>query len=105
MAQLSPAQARAFRLLAVPDGPDISVAAASAVLDLSPADTAGLLESLVDAHLLEPGGVDRYSYQEPLRMFARGHAHADDGPEATQAALTRLVRFYSAEGRPLRAGA
>jgi hypothetical protein len=59
LARLSPARARAFRLLAVPDGPDISVAAASAVLDLSSADTVGLLESLVDAHLLAAGGLDR----------------------------------------------
>jgi DNA-binding SARP family transcriptional activator len=100
MAQLAPVQARAFRLLAVPDGPDISVAAAAAVLDMSRGDTSALLESLVDAHLVEQGGPDRYFYQEPLRMFARSHAFADDGADATQAALTRLVRFYSAEGRP-----
>jgi hypothetical protein len=97
MAQLSPAQARAFRLLSMADGPDISVAAASAVLDLPLGDTAALVESLVDVHLLEPGGVDRYYYHEPLRMFARSRAYADDGPKASQAALTRLVRFNSAE--------
>jgi DNA-binding SARP family transcriptional activator len=102
MAQLSPAQARAFRLLAMADGPDISVAAASAVLDLSISDTTALLESLVDVHLLVAASQDRYRYHVPLRMFARGHAVTDDGPEATQAALTRLVRFYSGEERPLR---
>ncbi len=32
--QLEPAQARAFRLLGLADGPDISLAAAAAVLDL-----------------------------------------------------------------------
>lgn len=95
LAELSPRQARAFRLLAVADGPDISLTAAAAVLDLSVAETSALLESLVDVHLLELGGVDRYFYHEPVRHFARGRAGADDGPEATQAALTRLVRFYS----------
>jgi hypothetical protein len=95
--ELTPAQARAFRLLSVADGPDISLAAAAAVLDLSAVDTALLLESLVDVHLLELGGVDRYRYQVPVRHFARGRAYLDDGPEASQAALTRLVRFYSAE--------
>jgi hypothetical protein len=104
MEQLSPAQARAFRLLSVADGPDISLAAASAVLDLPLGDTAALLESLMDAHLLEPGGLDRYCYHEPLQMFARSRAFADDGPEASQAALTRFVRYYDAEEGRLRVG-
>jgi hypothetical protein len=74
-------------------------------LDLPLGDTAALLESLVDVHLLEPGGLDRYYYHEPLWMFARSRAFADDGPEASQAALTRLVRFHSAEEGRLRASA
>jgi hypothetical protein len=65
------------------------------------ADTSGLPESPVDARLPQSGDLERYFYQEPLRTFASGHAFTGDGP----AALTRLVRFYSAEGRPLRAGA
>jgi DNA-binding SARP family transcriptional activator len=93
---LIPAQARAFRLLAVPDGDGFGLAAAAAVLDLPAGETATLLESLVDVHLLELGGVDRYYYHEPVRHFARGRAYTDDGPEASQSALTRLVRFYSA---------
>jgi DNA-binding SARP family transcriptional activator len=92
---LSPAQARAFRLLAVADGPDIALPAAAAVLGLPAGQTAALLESLVDVHLLELAGVDRYAFLEPVRVFARGRADLDDGPAATQAALTRLVRFYS----------
>lgn len=95
LAELSPPQARAFRLLAVADGPDISVAAAAAVLDRPVREAAALLESLVDVHLLELGGVDRYVFRGPVRHFARGRAHVVDGPDAVQAALTRLVRFYS----------
>jgi hypothetical protein len=95
LAELSPTQARAFRLLAVADGPDISLAAAAAVLGLPVGETAALLESLVDVHLLGLVGVDRYAYLGPVRSFARGRAELDDGPDATQAALTRLVRFYS----------
>lgn len=102
--RLSPPQARAFRLLAMADGPDISLAAAAAVLDLPLADTASLVESLVDVHLLEPGGLDRYYYQQPLRVFARRRAQIDDGLEASQAALTRLVRFYSIEDGRLPTG-
>jgi DNA-binding SARP family transcriptional activator len=95
LADLSPAQARAFRLLGVADGTDISLAAAAAVLDRPVGETAALLESLVDVHLLELSGVDRYYFHEPVRVFARGRADLDDGPVAVQAALTRLVRFYS----------
>jgi DNA-binding SARP family transcriptional activator len=72
VADLSPAQARAFTLLSTT--PDFSVAAASQVLGLPLGDTAVLLESLVDAHLLNPLGPDRYRYEEPLRMFARSLA-------------------------------
>jgi DNA-binding SARP family transcriptional activator len=75
--RLSPAQARAFRLLSLADAPEIALPAASAVLDLPLGDTEALLESLVDAHLLEPGGPDRYFYQEPLWIFARSRALAD----------------------------
>lgn len=102
LAQLSAPQARAFRLLALADGPDIPLAAAAAALNLPIADTARLLESLVDIHLLETGGLDRYYYQEPLRVFARGRAQIDD---ESQAALTRLVRFYSSAKDRLPSGA
>lgn len=105
LSELSPAQARAFRLLAVPDGPDISLAAAAVALDLSMGETAILLESLVDVHLLEVRGLDRYFFHGPVHAFARGRALADDGPDVTQALLTRLVRFYSAETGGVRAGA
>lgn len=73
------------------------------MVDLPVADTALLLESLVDVHLLELGGVDRYYFHEPVRHFARGRAYVEDGAEACQAALTRLVRFYSVESGGVRA--
>jgi hypothetical protein len=49
----------------------------------------------VDVHLIELAGLDRYFFHAPVRSFARGRAHTDEGPDVTQAALTRLVRFYS----------
>jgi hypothetical protein len=67
-------------------------------------ETVTVLDSLVDAHLLESDG-ERYSYAEPVRHFARGRAYVDDGPAACQEALTRLVRFHSAENGGVRAGA
>ncbi len=105
LADLSPAQARAFRLLAVPDGPDLSLTEAMVVLNLPVTDTVSLLDSLVDVHLVESDGADRYFLHLPVRDFARRRAYADDGPAACQEALTRLVRFHSAENGGVRAGA
>ncbi|WP_370965029.1 BTAD domain-containing putative transcriptional regulator [Amycolatopsis sp. cg9] len=70
LAQLTPAQSSAFTLLASPT--PISVATAASALNVPLTDAAVLLESLVDAHLLEPFGTDRYRYEEPLLMFALG---------------------------------
>ncbi len=70
LAELTPLQARAFALLSA--FPTFSTTTASEVLELGWADTTILLESLADAHLLDPSGPERYSYQEPVRMFARG---------------------------------
>ncbi|MFJ1768585.1 BTAD domain-containing putative transcriptional regulator [Amycolatopsis sp. NPDC088138] len=71
LAQLSPAQSHAFSALSHLNTPTIQLSQAAAALNLPLPDTAALLESLVDAHLLEPAGPDTYSYQEPLQAFAR----------------------------------
>ncbi|GAA3227824.1 hypothetical protein GCM10020216_043780 [Nonomuraea helvata] len=80
--RLSPPQARAFQLLSLAEGPEVSLAAASVVLDLPPGDASALLESLVNMHLLESRGLDTYYYHEPLRAFARSRAFAEDGQAA-----------------------
>ena len=94
--QLAPEQARAFRLLALPDGPDISLEAAAAVLDLDPYDAEQLLETLVDTSLLESAAPARYRYHDLLRLYARDCAGRDETAEARAAALTRLLDFYLA---------
>ncbi|MEU5421718.1 BTAD domain-containing putative transcriptional regulator [Streptomyces sp. NPDC020799] len=83
--RLEPAQARAFRLLAVPDTPDLPLDAVAALLGL-PRDAAeNLAESLADASMLETPAPERYRYHGLLRDFARGLGA--DHP----AALDRLV--------------
>jgi DNA-binding SARP family transcriptional activator len=72
--QLEPAQARAFRLLGLADGPDMSLAAAAAVLDLPPEETEDLLESLVDTSLLESAAPGRYRFHDLVRLYARACA-------------------------------
>ncbi|MFF7330938.1 BTAD domain-containing putative transcriptional regulator [Streptomyces sp. NPDC090306] len=95
--QLEPAQARAFRLLGLADGPDMSLAAAAAVLDLPADDAEDLLESLVDASLLESAAPGRYRYHDLVRLYARSCAERDEHPPGERdAALSRLLDFYLA---------
>ncbi|MET9380173.1 BTAD domain-containing putative transcriptional regulator [Streptomyces sp. NPDC002928] len=93
--QLEPAQARAFRLLGLADGPDISLAAAAAVLDLPVAESEDLLESLVDTSLLESAAPGRYRFHDLVRLYARACAERDEQPPSErEAAMSRLLDFY-----------
>ncbi|MFD3695745.1 BTAD domain-containing putative transcriptional regulator [Streptomyces sp. NPDC058646] len=95
--QLEPAQQRAFRLLGLADGPDISLAAAAAVLDLPEHDTEDLLEALVDCSLLESAAPGRYRFHDLVRLYARACAERDEQPPGNRdAALDRLLDFYLA---------
>ncbi|MYR58624.1 tetratricopeptide repeat protein, partial [Streptomyces sp. SID625] len=95
--QLEPAQARAFRLLGLADGPDISLAAAAAVLDLPAEDTEDLLEALVDTSLLESAAPGRYRFHDLVRLYARACAERDEQPPGERdAAMSRLLDFYLA---------
>ncbi|MBO1337118.1 AfsR/SARP family transcriptional regulator [Streptomyces sp. VRA16 Mangrove soil] len=94
---LEPAQARAFRLLGLADGPDISLAAAAAVLDLDAEETEDLLESLVDTSLLESAAPGRYRYHDLVRLYARACAERDElPPQERELAMSRLLDFYLA---------
>ncbi|MEU9555558.1 AfsR/SARP family transcriptional regulator [Streptomyces fumanus] len=94
--QLEPAQARAFRLLGLADGPDISLSAAAAVLDLPAAATEDLLESLVDTSLLESAAPGRYRFHDLVRLYARACADRDEPAAERSAALSRVLDFYLA---------
>ncbi|MEU9380818.1 BTAD domain-containing putative transcriptional regulator [Streptomyces sp. NPDC048279] len=95
--QLEPAQARAFRLLGLADGPDISLAAAAAVLDLPAEDTEDLLEALVDTSLVESAAPGRYRFHDLVRLYARACAERDERPPSErEAAMSRLLDFYLA---------
>ncbi|MFE0512972.1 BTAD domain-containing putative transcriptional regulator, partial [Streptomyces sp. NPDC058964] len=95
--QLEPAQARAFRLLGLADGPDMSLAAAAAVLNLPAEDTEDLLESLVDTSLLESAAPGRYRFHDLVRLYARACAERDEQPPSErEAAMSRLLDFYLA---------
>ncbi|MFH8985117.1 AfsR/SARP family transcriptional regulator [Streptomyces varsoviensis] len=93
--QLERAQARAFRLLGLADGPDISLPAAAAVLDLDTEAAEELLESLVDTSLLESAAPGRYRFHDLVRLYARACAERDEQPPSERvAAMSRLLDFY-----------
>ncbi|MEU9124210.1 BTAD domain-containing putative transcriptional regulator [Streptomyces sp. NPDC048506] len=95
--QLEPHQARAFRLLGLADGPDISLAASAALLDLDLDSAEDLIESLVDASLLESAAPGRYRFHDLVRLYARACAERDEQPPAERdAARSRLLDFYLA---------
>lgn len=95
--QLEPAQARAFRLLGLADGPDISLAAAAALLNLETHAAEDLLEALVDTSLLESAAPGRYRYHDLVRLYARSCAERDEkSPQERESALSRLLDFYLA---------
>ncbi|MET9495843.1 BTAD domain-containing putative transcriptional regulator [Streptomyces sp. NPDC006552] len=94
---LEPGQARAFCLLGLADGPDISLAAAAAALDLEIEETEDLLESLVDTSLLESAAPGRYRFHDLVRLYARACAQRDElPPRERDAAMSRLLDFYLA---------
>lgn len=97
--QLEPRQARAFRLLSLPSGTAISVLAAAAVLGHGPIETEQVLESLVDASLLEAPGPGRYRFHDLLKLFARRQAEQFEDPAAARRALRRLLGFYLASAQ------
>ncbi|WP_188189098.1 AfsR/SARP family transcriptional regulator [Nonomuraea sp. SYSU D8015] len=97
--QLTPAQARAFRLLSLPNGPNICSGAAAAVLSLSTFEAEEVLESLVDASLLEAPAPGRYRFHDLLKLFARRALEKTERPQARALALRRLLGFYLASAQ------
>ncbi|UKW30919.1 tetratricopeptide repeat protein [Streptomyces sp. TYQ1024] len=91
---LEPAQARAFRLLALAEGPDISLDAAAALLGLRPHGAERVLESLVDASLLVSVTTGRFHFHDLVRLYARTRAEQDETAAERTAARSRLLDFY-----------
>lgn len=93
-ATLAPAARRLFRLLGLIPGPDITAEAAAALSETTPADAAGLLERLADAHLLGQHAAGRFAFHDLLRAYAAEQAQAEDGADEREAAISRLLDWY-----------
>jgi hypothetical protein len=89
-------EARAFRLLALADGPGFSAGAAGAALGLRRPHADDLVESLTDLSLLECLSPDRYRFHDLLRLFALNRY----GPRGERVcALSGLLEHYLAAAR------
>ncbi|MFI8931449.1 AfsR/SARP family transcriptional regulator [Streptomyces sp. NPDC053474] len=93
---LSPDAARAFRLLALSDAPDLPLAVAAALLDTDERTAEHLAETLVDAGMLESHTPDRYRFHDLLRLYARHGTGHTDRPEEHEAALVRVAELLIA---------
>ncbi|MFI1810324.1 AfsR/SARP family transcriptional regulator [Streptomyces sp. NPDC020422] len=97
--RLAPEAARAFRLLALPDAPDIALPCAAALLDRSEAEADELLEGLVDLNLLQSPGFGRYGFHDLVRAYARDRAADEESGAERAAAAARLLDFCLASAR------
>ncbi|MFI9405985.1 AfsR/SARP family transcriptional regulator [Nocardia sp. NPDC052316] len=101
--QLDCAQARAFRMLAVPEVAEISLDGAAAILGADRMLVEELCESLVDLNLMETSSSGRYTYHDLPRLFARELHLGPEADEPTSGALARLLDFYLATMKNLMA--
>lgn len=93
---LDGAARRALRLTALLDAPHFASWAAAALLDAPQQAAERVLDSLVDAHLLEVTGTDetgqaRYRMHDLIRDFARERARIEDSAAVRRAALLRGI--------------
>jgi tetratricopeptide (TPR) repeat protein/DNA-binding XRE family transcriptional regulator len=88
------APARVFRMLALPDGPAIGLAAVAALLDRPEPQVEQALDVLVDNHMLESPAPGRYRCHELLREFAAVKVAAEEPVHERTAAVGRLLRWY-----------
>lgn len=101
--------ARAFRLLGLPDGPDISHPIAARLLDTTPPHAEAVLDQLPDAQLIDNPAPGRYRMHDLLRLYARERAQQEVSKADRHAALSRVWRCYlsttAQAGQLLRPGA
>jgi tetratricopeptide (TPR) repeat protein len=91
---LSAEAARAFRLLGLATGADISLGATAALLGARERPVRKLLEELCRMHLLEHYLPNRYRFHDLLRLYAAERAGADESNDSRRVALHRLLDWY-----------
>ncbi|MFE0062908.1 BTAD domain-containing putative transcriptional regulator, partial [Streptomyces sp. NPDC059003] len=83
-----------FRRLGLQLGPDFEPFATAALADLPVARTERVLESLLDAHLIQEPKPERYTFHDLLGEYARTLSLSEDPADERQSAILRLIDFY-----------
>ena len=101
--RLDEAVRRMFRRVALLGVPDFPAWAAAEILGHTEQTAEALLEALVDARLLEIGGIDprgrpRYQYQTLVRLFAREQAIREDSRDQRRAVVEAAIDAYRRRG-------
>ncbi|MER5917278.1 tetratricopeptide repeat protein, partial [Streptomyces sp. NPDC001982] len=93
--QLTPDQARLFRLLPLNPGPDLSTHAAAHLAGTDPDQAEELLQHLAEAHLIEPAlAWGRWRMHDLVRLYADEHGRAHAGTDQRDSARTHLFTHY-----------
>jgi tetratricopeptide (TPR) repeat protein len=85
---------RLFRLLGLVPGPDVTAAAAAGLAGATPAEAAGWLDQLTEAHLVDQHEPGRFSFHDLLRLYALDRARQEDPEPDRRQALRRLFDHY-----------
>jgi tetratricopeptide (TPR) repeat protein/transcriptional regulator with XRE-family HTH domain len=85
---------RAFRLLGLWPGADLSLPAAAALLGITVESASEVLERLVDVHLLETPAAHQYRFHDLIAVFAAECAQEDEPLVSREQAITRLLLWY-----------
>ncbi len=92
--KLTEPAARAFRLLSLHPGPDISTPAAASLIAATLPQTRAALAELVRASLLTEDAIGRFGYHDLLRAYAAELSAATDSAADRDAALRRILDHY-----------
>jgi DNA-binding SARP family transcriptional activator/tetratricopeptide (TPR) repeat protein len=86
--------ARLFRLLSVPPGPDVSVAAAASAAGLPVMQARALLRELTMANMLTEHSPGRFAFHDLLRAYAVEQSVICDSETERALALHRVLDYY-----------
>lgn len=91
---LSEPAARAFRLLGVHPGPDISLAAAGSLIGLPSGQVSRILAELVSAHVLTEHAPRRWVFNDLLRAYASEQSRREEYVADQKTAMQRVLDYY-----------